>query len=224
MAGGAWPSSTWVSSLRERHLRRGCPPQRFRGNVSWVKAATESAVRCDVPAETRRDRNGTSAAPLRRRRCRCRRGNAAGRTSPATRKDLLCPVGGHLARLDRRCRTNDPDRPTSPSSTEMKRGRLPDERSPIETVAGYSDSGRSCQPATECAGRAPTTHTLSCPPDDGSTRDLPDARRSAARRQRQLPFARAASSVAASISVKLAVSILSIRGPVNWPMGPPLGT
>lgn len=38
------------------------------------------------------------------------------------------------------------------------------------------------------------------------------------------PFARAASSVAASISVKVAVSILSINGPVNRPSGPPLGT
>jgi hypothetical protein len=38
------------------------------------------------------------------------------------------------------------------------------------------------------------------------------------------PFARAASSVAASMVVKVAVSILSIKGPVNRPIGPPRGT
>ncbi len=38
------------------------------------------------------------------------------------------------------------------------------------------------------------------------------------------PFARAASSVAVSMSVKVAVSILSIKGPVSRPIGPPLGT
>jgi transposase InsO family protein len=42
--------------------------------------------------------------------------------------------------------------------------------------------------------------------------------------QRSLPFARAASSVAASMSVKVPVSILSINGPANRPSGPPLGT
>ena len=42
--------------------------------------------------------------------------------------------------------------------------------------------------------------------------------------QRSPPFARAASSVAASMSVKVAMSILSINGPVNRPSGPPLGT
>lgn len=38
------------------------------------------------------------------------------------------------------------------------------------------------------------------------------------------PFATAASSVAASMSVKFADSILSINGPVTRPMGPPRGT
>ena len=38
------------------------------------------------------------------------------------------------------------------------------------------------------------------------------------------PVASAASSVEASMSVKVAVSILSINGPVNRPIGPPLGT
>jgi hypothetical protein len=42
--------------------------------------------------------------------------------------------------------------------------------------------------------------------------------------QRSLPSARAASSVAASISVKVPVSILSINGPANRPSGPPRGT
>lgn len=38
------------------------------------------------------------------------------------------------------------------------------------------------------------------------------------------PFPSAASSVAASMSVKVAVSILSNNGPVTRPIGPPLGT
>jgi putative transposase len=42
--------------------------------------------------------------------------------------------------------------------------------------------------------------------------------------QRSLPAARAASSVAASMSVKVPVSILSINGAANRPSGPPLGT
>jgi hypothetical protein len=42
--------------------------------------------------------------------------------------------------------------------------------------------------------------------------------------QRSLPSARAASSVAASMLVKVPVSILSINGPANRPSGPPLGT
>jgi hypothetical protein len=42
--------------------------------------------------------------------------------------------------------------------------------------------------------------------------------------QRWLPSARAAWSVAASMSVKVPVSILSINGPANRPSGPPLGT
>lgn len=47
---------------------------------------------------------------------------------------------------------------------------------------------------------------------------------SVARFSARYPFARAASSMAASMSVKFAVSILSINGPVNRPIGPPLGT
>src|SRR5215217_4034887 len=42
--------------------------------------------------------------------------------------------------------------------------------------------------------------------------------------QRSLPSARAASSVAANMSVKVPVSILSINGAANRPSGPPLGT
>ena len=42
--------------------------------------------------------------------------------------------------------------------------------------------------------------------------------------QRSGLFPRAASSVAASMSLKVEVSILSISGPVNRPSGPPLGT
>lgn len=42
--------------------------------------------------------------------------------------------------------------------------------------------------------------------------------------QRSPPSPWAAWSVAASMSAKVAVSILSISGPVNRPSGPPLGT
>jgi Integrase core domain len=42
--------------------------------------------------------------------------------------------------------------------------------------------------------------------------------------QRSLPSALAASSAAASMSAKVPVSILSIKGPANRPSGPPLGT
>jgi putative transposase len=64
---------------------------------------------------------------------------------------------------------------------------------------------------TGCAGRKPL--------DKRQKRAL---RSSAV--QRSLPLARAASSVAASMSVKVPVSILSINGPTNRPSGPPRGT
>jgi Integrase core domain len=65
----------------------------------------------------------------------------------------------------------------------------------------------------------PTQVVTSKPLDTGQRR----ARRSSAD-QRSLSFARAASSVAASMSVKVPISILSINGAANRPSGPPLGT
>jgi hypothetical protein len=79
------------------------------------------------------------------------------------------------------------------------------------------------RPHQALGDRTPSTAYTGCDQQKPLDKRQKRALRSSAA-QRSLPLARAASSMAASMSVKVPVSILSINGPANRPSGPPLGT
>ena len=79
------------------------------------------------------------------------------------------------------------------------------------------------RPHQALGDRTPSTAYAGCDQQKPLDKRQKRALRSSAV-QRSLPSARAASSVAASMSVKVPVSILSINGAANRPSGPPLGT